>query len=112
MFILFPSSVVTEKVGYLGSALISGVCEENQEQRQTIRVRRRVEEVHMTKKDNIEQIHQDSKPQFAPGKKSSRNNGVSSAKPRVITGSDDATINKAPPGAKKPSKDWDINYDP
>lgn len=66
----------------------------------------------MTKKGNIEQIHQDSKPQFARGKKLSKNNGVASAKPTVITGSDDATVNKLPPGTKEPHKDWDINYDP
>ncbi|MEJ1175882.1 hypothetical protein WA845_16665 [Agrobacterium sp. CMT1] len=65
----------------------------------------------MTKKDKLEQIHKDSVPQFAPGKKTSTNNGVASAKPRVITGSDDATANKLPPGTKKPEKDWDINYD-
>jgi len=65
----------------------------------------------MTKKDKLEQIHKDSALQFAPGKKTSTNNGVASAKPRVITGSDDATANKLPPGNKKPEKDWDINYD-
>ena len=29
----------------------------------------------------------------------------------VITGSEDATEHKAPPG-RKPVKDWDINFDP
>ncbi|MDH0911757.1 hypothetical protein N5C66_21140 [Rhizobium pusense] len=29
----------------------------------------------------------------------------------LITGSDDATVNKLPPGVKKPEKDWDLNYD-
>ena len=37
--------------------------------------------------------------------------GVASAKPRVITGSDDATVNRNPPGKKEPRKDWDLNYD-
>ena len=37
---------------------------------------------------------------------------MASAKPTVITGSEDATVNKHPPGKKKPEKDWDINYDP
>ena len=36
--------------------------------------------------------------------------GVESAKPTVVTGSEDATVNKVPPGGKK-IKDWDINYD-
>jgi hypothetical protein len=44
--------------------------------------------------------------------KKSRNSGVASAKPKVITGSDDATVNKRPPGKKDPEKDWDLNYDP
>ena len=40
------------------------------------------------------------------------NDGVASAKPTVITGSEDATVNKWPPGKKNPPKDWDVNYDP
>lgn len=70
------------------------------------------QEVIMIENDKLRQIHKDSEPQFARGKKTSKNNGVSSAKPRVITGSDDAAVNKLPPGQNKPSKDWDINYDP
>jgi len=65
----------------------------------------------MNKDEKLKQIHKDSEPQFARGKKTSDNNGVVSAKPRVITGSDDATANKLPPGAKKPEKDWDLNCD-
>ncbi|CUX49958.1 Putative uncharacterized protein conserved [Agrobacterium deltaense Zutra 3/1] len=65
----------------------------------------------MNKNDKLKQIHKDSELQFARGKKTSKNNGVASAKPRVITGSDDATVNKLPPGVKKPEKDWDLNYD-
>ncbi|PZM08941.1 hypothetical protein [Rhizobium tubonense] len=56
-------------------------------------------------------VEQDAAGQYRKLIKSSDNNGVASAKPRVITGSDDATLNKAPPG-KKAQKDWDINYDP
>jgi hypothetical protein len=56
-------------------------------------------------------VEDDAAGQFRKPMKSSDNNGVSSAKPRVITGSDDATLNKAPPG-EKAEKDWDINYDP
>lgn len=65
----------------------------------------------MNKNDKLKQIHKDSEPQFARGKKTSKNNGVASAKPRVITGSDDATVNKLPRGVKKPEKDWNLNYD-
>jgi hypothetical protein len=55
-------------------------------------------------------IEKDAAGQYRKGITSSDNNGVASAKPRVITGSDDATVNKTPPG-KEPKKDWDINYD-
>ncbi|WP_163877340.1 hypothetical protein [Rhizobium laguerreae] len=41
-----------------------------------------------------------------------KSRGVASAKPTVTTGSEDARVNKNPPGKKKPQKDWDINYDP
>lgn len=56
-------------------------------------------------------IEKDAAGQFRKGITSSDNNGVASAKPRVITGSDDATVNNTPPG-KEPEKDWDLNYDP
>ncbi|NLS18546.1 hypothetical protein HGP16_18465 [Rhizobium sp. P40RR-XXII] len=39
------------------------------------------------------------------------NDGVSSAKPRVITHSTDATVSKKPPGKDKDAKDWDVHYD-
>ena len=55
---------------------------------------------------------QDAEDQTRRLVKSSRNNGVASAKPKVITGSDDATMNKKPPGKTEPEKDWDLNYDP
>lgn len=62
-------------------------------------------------KTPVETIHDDAKGQFARGLKHSDNNGVASAKPRVITGSDDATEHKTPPGKKPVGKDWDVNSD-
>lgn len=59
----------------------------------------------------VDTIHDDAKGQFAKGLEHSDNNGVISAKPRVITGSDDATAHKAPPGKKPVGKEWDLNYD-
>lgn len=56
-------------------------------------------------------IHADAQGQYSKGLDHSDNNGVASAKPRVITGSDDATSHKAPPGKKERGKDWDINSD-
>jgi hypothetical protein len=52
----------------------------------------------------------DAKGQFAKSRADRKSSGVISAKPTVITGSEDATVNKKP-GKKRP-KDWDINYDP
>ncbi|MBN9029908.1 MAG: hypothetical protein BGO05_19485 [Rhizobiales bacterium 63-7] len=54
----------------------------------------------------------DARGQFAPSQADRKADGVASAKPTVITGSEDATIHKYPPGTKKPPKDWDLNYDP
>lgn len=48
--------------------------------------------------------------QFAKGKTSSDNNGVHSAKPTVITGSDDATANKRPDG-KRVGTEFSPHYD-
>ena len=62
-------------------------------------------------KGSVKDIHDDAKGQFAKGLTHSDNNGVASAKPRVITGSDDATTHKAPPGKKPVEKEWDLNYD-
>jgi hypothetical protein len=62
-------------------------------------------------KGSVEHIHEDAKGQYASGLKHSDNNGVSSAKPRVITGSDDATTHKNPPGKAPIKKEWDVNYD-
>jgi hypothetical protein len=38
------------------------------------------------------------------------NNGVSSAKPTVLTGSDDGTVHSRPDGESRSGKDFDINY--
>lgn len=64
-----------------------------------------------TPKDDgaVKAIHDDAKGQFAKGLEHSDNNGVASAKPTVITGSDDATLHKTPPGKKPVGKDWDLN---
>jgi hypothetical protein len=56
-------------------------------------------------------IEQDARGQSESNHAGGSNNGVSSAKPRVITHSDDATVNKKTPGKDKGAKDWDINYD-
>ena len=57
-----------------------------------------------------DRIRKDAEGQFARTRHGADNNGVASAKPRVITGSDDATVHRTPPG-RKPVKDWDLNYD-
>ncbi|TCL65859.1 hypothetical protein EV286_112180 [Rhizobium sp. BK251] len=57
------------------------------------------------------QIAMDARGQSESNHAGGTNNGVSSAKPRVITHSDDATVNKKTPGKGKDTKDWDINYD-
>lgn len=62
-------------------------------------------------KKDVTQIHKDAEGQFAGTQAGGDKNGVVSAKPTVITGSEDATINKWPPGKKDPPKDWDINFD-
>ena len=48
-------------------------------------------------------IKQDAKGQFASGLKESDNNGVASARPRVITGVDDATTGRNPGTTKRPA---------
>ncbi|MBX5170326.1 hypothetical protein HJB84_10655 [Rhizobium sp. NZLR1b] len=53
----------------------------------------------------------DAKGQYARSVGNRKSTGVHSAKPTVITGSEDATEHKTPPG-KRPVKDWDINFDP
>lgn len=61
--------------------------------------------------DGAGAIRKDAQGQFVRTRKGADNDGVISAKPTVITGSQDATINKWPPGTKNPPKDWDLNYD-
>lgn len=52
----------------------------------------------------------DAKGQYAKSQADPKSTGVASAKPTVITGSEDATAHKTPPG-HKPFKEWDLNYD-
>jgi hypothetical protein len=54
---------------------------------------------------------QDAKGQYAPSQADRKANGVASAKPTVVTGSEDATVHRDPPG-KKAGKDFELNYDP
>lgn len=56
-------------------------------------------------------IEKDAEGQFVGTQAGGDNDGVASAKPTVVTGSDDATVNKWPPGKKDPPKDWDPNFD-
>ena len=60
---------------------------------------------------DLNRIHKDAKGQFAGTQAGGESDGVVSAKPTVITGSEDATVNKWPPGKKDPPKDWDANFD-
>lgn len=48
--------------------------------------------------------------QFAPSQADRKADGVASAKPTVVTGSEDATAHRDPPG-KKREKDWDVGFD-
>jgi len=56
-------------------------------------------------------IHADAVPQFKVSQAGRTNDGVSSAKPPVITGSDDAAIHRTPPGVETPSQDWSVGFD-
>ncbi|MCC8931447.1 MULTISPECIES: hypothetical protein [Rhizobiaceae] len=56
-------------------------------------------------------IHKDADGQYAGTQAGRHSDGVVSAKPTVITGSEDATVNKWPPGKENPPKDWDANFD-
>lgn len=47
---------------------------------------------------------------FAPSQADRKADGVASAKPTVITGSEDATAHRDPPGRKR-EKDWDSGFD-
>ncbi|MBO3761408.1 hypothetical protein J5J10_15310 [Ciceribacter sp. L1K23] len=48
----------------------------------------------------VQKIHKDAQGQFAPKQAGGQSDGVASAKPTVITGSEDATEHNRPP---KPS---------
>jgi len=52
----------------------------------------------------------DAAGQFAPSQADRSADGVASAKPTVVTGSEDATAHRDPPG-KKHEKDWDVGFD-
>ncbi len=65
----------------------------------------------MTENNNRAKIHKDAEGQYAKSKADRKSSGVASAKPTVITGSDDATKHRTPPGQKAPKKDWDVNFD-
>ena len=56
-------------------------------------------------------IHADAVPQFAVSQAGRTNDGVASAKPRVITGSDDATAHRNPPGMAQQGRDWSVGFD-
>lgn len=47
-------------------------------------------------------VESDAKGQFANVKAGGKSSGVASAKPTVITGSEDATAHKVPPGQDDP----------
>ena len=53
----------------------------------------------------------DAKGQYAPSQADPKSTGVHSAKPTVITGSEDVTGHTKPPGSDDRGKDWDVNYD-
>ena len=53
----------------------------------------------------------DAQGQYAESQADPKSSGVHSAEPTVITGSEDATMNRTPPGHKPTKKDWDVNFD-
>ncbi|RAS00703.1 hypothetical protein DEU52_14128 [Ensifer adhaerens] len=53
----------------------------------------------------------DAKGQFAEPQGNRKSTGVSSAKPTVITGSEDMSGHRSPPGGREPPKDWDVGFD-
>ncbi|RWX78968.1 hypothetical protein EPK99_10360 [Neorhizobium lilium] len=57
-------------------------------------------------------IQKDAQGQFAKSQADPEASGVASAKPTVITGSEDATAHKLPPGAKAPKSEIPVHYDP
>ncbi len=65
----------------------------------------------MDKKTSKTGPEQDAKGQYAPSQADGKSSGVASAKPTVITGSEDATEHRGLSGEKKSGKDWDVNFD-
>lgn len=55
-------------------------------------------------------VDQDKKGAFAKSQADGSNDGTMPAKPRVITGSDDSTAHKRPPGQKSSKPEWSVNY--
>lgn len=49
------------------------------------------------KSGKAQEIERDAEGQFAPKQAGGKNDGVADAKPRVINGSEDATIHNRPP---------------
>ena len=56
-------------------------------------------------------IEKDAQGQFVGTQHGGKSDGVVSAKPTVITGSEDATVNKWGLDKKDPPDDWDVNFD-
>lgn len=63
------------------------------------------------KNSKADTIRRDAEGQFVQSKEGAHSSGVASAKPTVITGSEDATAHKAPPGKKVPQNEWKPNFD-
>jgi len=53
----------------------------------------------------------DAKGQFAPSQADRMSSGVASSKPTVVTGSEDMSDHRQPPGQDKPEKDWHVGFD-
>ncbi|KKX30664.1 hypothetical protein [Rhizobium sp. LC145] len=63
------------------------------------------------KDDKADTIRRDAEGQFARTREGAKASGVASAKPTKITGSEDATAHKMPPGRKAPKSEWSLNFD-
>jgi hypothetical protein len=57
-------------------------------------------------------VEADAKGQFAKSIADRKASGVASAKPTVITGSEDGTAHKIPPGVKGPDAEIPAKHDP
>ncbi|MFD1745368.1 hypothetical protein ACFSE1_07855 [Rhizobium helianthi] len=62
--------------------------------------------------DAKNKVEADAKGQFAPSQADPHASGVASAKPTAVTGSEDGTAHKIPPGQKAPEKEIPVHYDP